>query len=157
MKKCLAVCNKIINLFGSLIIAFVVILIFSQGVTRYFWGVTVKWTEDIASLLLVVVVFVGIGIVEQDDGHIKMDLVYSLLPNITKRVRLIAYFLTFIFAGFAIYCEVTYLPSVSGRTISPMVDFPLSFFHWCMLIGLIYWAISIIYNFCATFTSKEKK
>jgi TRAP-type C4-dicarboxylate transport system permease small subunit len=157
MKRSFATCNKFIEIIGACIIAFIVSVIFYQGVTRYFIGVTFKWTEDITALLLVVIVFAGIGVVEQEDGHIKMDLIYSLFPNLKMHFKLTAYFLTLIFVGFAIYCEITYLPSVKGRTISPTVNFPTSVFHWCMLFGLVYWASSIIFNIYTTFKNKEIK
>jgi TRAP-type C4-dicarboxylate transport system permease small subunit len=143
LKSALGICNKILTIIGIAIISFIVVTIFYQGIIRYTFSWTLKWVEEVAAPLLVVIVFIGMGIVEQNDGHIKMDLIYSSFPGARKFFRLASLVMTLLFAVICVYCEYTYLPSVRGKTTSATSNIPLGIFHWSMLIGLVYWVLSI--------------
>ncbi|GHS92545.1 hypothetical protein AGMMS50276_00670 [Synergistales bacterium] len=154
MKKTFQLCNKVFTILGIAMIVFIVATIFYQGVVRYAFGRTIRWVEEIASYLLVGIVFAGIGIVEQDDGHVKMDLMYTVFPNAKKFFQLTSRFCTFLFVAPCIYCEIIYLPSVRGKTLGAS-GLPLGLFHWFMLFGLIYWLLSILYSSYEITQTKE--
>jgi TRAP-type C4-dicarboxylate transport system permease small subunit len=144
VKNVLSLCNRILTVIGSVLIAFIVLTIFYQGIIRYTFSGTLKWVEEVAGPLLVVIVFLGMGIVEQKDGHVKMDLIYSAFPHAKKFFRLTALAATLLFATVCVYCEFNYLPSVRGKTTSATSNIPLAAFHWAMLAGLVYWMLSTL-------------
>jgi TRAP-type C4-dicarboxylate transport system permease small subunit len=144
LKKALGICNKVLTIVGTTMIAFIVCTIFYQGIIRFTFSQTLKWVEEVAAPLLVAIVFLGIGIVEQNDGHVKMDLIYSSFPRAKKFLRINSSVITLLFAVVCVYCEYTYLPSVKGKTTSATSNIPLAFFHWTMLVGLIYWTFSVL-------------
>ena len=72
-----------------------VILIFDVVIgvgSRYIFGNQVRWTEELATFLLVWLVFCGAAIAYRDKAHLGIDLfVQSLHPQARKTARMIAH------------------------------------------------------------------
>ncbi len=59
------------------------LLIFSQVITRYFFGITYEWSEELARFLFVWVVFLGSALIMGESGHLAVP----RLPNKLKGTR----------------------------------------------------------------------
>ena len=66
-------------LLGTLIIAAIAIN-FSNVVGRYFFGVSLGWTEEVLSYLLIWSVFVGSVLVTLDNKHLRVNAIEAYLP-----------------------------------------------------------------------------
>nr|WP_319390858.1 TRAP transporter small permease [uncultured Cohaesibacter sp.] len=72
-------------LYGISVIAMLVMLtiIFIQVITRYLFGFSFEWSEELARFLFVWVVFLGSALIMGEDGHLAVELLPRIL-NGTK-------------------------------------------------------------------------
>lgn len=56
-------------------------LIFMQVVTRYFFGYTFEWSEELSRFLFVWVVFLGSALIMGESGHLAVQLLPSKLAG----------------------------------------------------------------------------
>ncbi|PLW78650.1 TRAP transporter small permease [Cohaesibacter celericrescens] len=77
-------------LFGISVAAMLVMLtiIFAQVVTRYIFGFSFEWTEELARFLFVWVVFLGSALIMGEDGHLAVELLPRLLKDKTPGILL---------------------------------------------------------------------
>jgi len=72
-------------LYGISVTAMIVMLaiIFMQVITRYVFGFSFEWSEELARFLFVWVVFLGSALIMGEEGHLAVELLPRLL-NKTK-------------------------------------------------------------------------
>lgn len=72
-------------LYGISVTAMIVMLaiIFMQVITRYLFGFSFEWSEELARFLFVWVVFLGSALIMGEDGHLAVELLPRIL-NGTK-------------------------------------------------------------------------
>ncbi|MFX0200214.1 MAG: TRAP transporter small permease subunit [Candidatus Hodarchaeota archaeon] len=58
-------------------------------VLRYIFNSPLEWGLEVQEFFLVGIVYLGLGYTEQQDGHVRVEMVFSLLPEKTKRVLMI--------------------------------------------------------------------
>jgi TRAP-type C4-dicarboxylate transport system permease small subunit len=73
------------TLYGISVAAMVVMLavIFMQVITRYIFGFSFEWSEELARFLFVWVVFLGSALIMGEEGHLAVE----LLPRILKGTK----------------------------------------------------------------------
>ncbi|TLP47016.1 MULTISPECIES: TRAP transporter small permease [Cohaesibacter] len=73
------------TLYGISVTAMIVMLaiIFLQVITRYIFGFSFEWSEELARFLFVWVVFLGSALIMGEDGHLAVELLPRIL-NGTK-------------------------------------------------------------------------
>ena len=70
-------------LYGISVVAMLVMLaiIFMQVITRYIFGFTFEWSEELARFLFVWAVFLGSALIMGEDGHLAVELLPRLLKG----------------------------------------------------------------------------
>ncbi|SBW12970.1 putative N-acetylneuraminate transporter [uncultured Alphaproteobacteria bacterium] len=70
-------------LYGVSVVAMLVMLaiIFVQVITRYIFGFTFEWSEELARFLFVWAVFLGSALIMGEDGHLAVELLPRLLKG----------------------------------------------------------------------------
>ena len=63
-----------------LFMAFIVVLVFSNVISRYFLGAAIAWSEEISRFLLIWMAFFGTILAYIRDEHLGLDLVVKKLP-----------------------------------------------------------------------------
>ncbi len=73
------------TLYGISVAAMIVMLavIFMQVITRYIFGFSFEWSEELARFLFVWVVFLGSALIMGEEGHLAVE----LLPRILKGTK----------------------------------------------------------------------
>lgn len=62
-------------------IGIMLLLIFSQVITRYFLGFTLEFSEELARYLFVWVVFLGSALIIGENGHVAVTFLYELVKG----------------------------------------------------------------------------
>lgn len=97
--------------------AFVLIVIYAVA-SRYIFGFSITWIEEIVRFLMVWIVFVGISVVAYERGHMSMDAIRERLPMTARRALdlasnlLIIFFLCIVFYH-GLKLAVSAIPQVS--------------------------------------------
>jgi TRAP-type transport system small permease protein len=70
-------------LYGVSVVAMLVMLaiIFMQVITRYVFGFTFEWSEELARFLLVWATFLGSALIMGEDGHLAVELLPRMLDG----------------------------------------------------------------------------
>lgn len=71
------------TLYGISVAAMIVMLaiIFMQVITRYVFGFSFEWSEELARFLFVWVVFLGSALIMGEEGHLAVELLPRLLKG----------------------------------------------------------------------------
>jgi len=72
-------------LVGALMIAMFA-LVFTNVVTRYGFGFSLSWSEEIARFLMIWVTFLGAGLALREGRHVAIELLQDRLPEASRRL-----------------------------------------------------------------------
>lgn len=70
----------------GLMMATMFVLVFTNVVTRYGFGFSIAWADEVASFLMIWVTFLGAGLALREGRHVAIDLVQDRLPERARRV-----------------------------------------------------------------------
>jgi TRAP-type transport system small permease protein len=73
--------NRFVGRIGGLIIALIMVMTVTQVVSRSLFGVSLESSIEMIGLLLALSVFLGLSPCEENDAHIKVDIVTMRLPR----------------------------------------------------------------------------
>lgn len=101
------------------ILVVMTVIICWQVVSRFFFGVTPAWIQELSLLLLVWAGFLGIAIGIQDNTHIYISLFVNKLPQkVQKALALFNRLLTIAFGLFMTYEGAKFAGNMASSTIS---------------------------------------
>ena len=90
MKSALSVAGRLLDAVEDiavvLLFSVAVILYFSQIVSRYVFGFTFAWAEELIVTLVVWACFVGASLAVRHHAHISVDLLVNTLPPVPRRI-----------------------------------------------------------------------
>ena len=75
-----------INILIFLCMLSMILLVASQVLFRYVLKWSVPWTEEIARVFFVWIIFIGVALVEEEDGQIAVDMFIQKLPPKVYRI-----------------------------------------------------------------------
>ena len=73
MDKLLKGVRSVLYGFSVVAMSVMLVIIFAQVVTRYFFGYTPEWSEELARFLFVWVVFLGSALIMGESGHLAVQ------------------------------------------------------------------------------------
>ena len=106
MKHCIAAIEKANGLLGwlsGLCIAMASVLIIAEIASRIILGSSLQITDEYTGYLMAVTSMLGLGYVEKNHGHIRMELIYLLqsrFPRTIRVIRIWAYATAALFAAY---------------------------------------------------------
>lgn len=129
--------------------------VFLQFFSRYILNDSIAWTEEIARYLLMALTFTGSAMAARRGAHIAVEFVPMMFRPATRRwITLVAAMLTTAF-----YVILVYLcwQVAQAMQFQPMVvvDWPLSWVYWAILVGLVLTAFRAAVTAIARFRAGE--
>jgi len=127
-------------------------------IMRFLLRLPNQYGEEISRYLLVMSVFIGLGIVERENKHMKIDLISNILPksiskimNFTTRVITIV---TYIWLSLIATNYVIRIYSLGQ--LSTCVKMPMYIMYGTLLIGFILGVLHSIIHLCRVYLKVEK-
>lgn len=90
----------------ALLLAMMIIVCFTNTVSRYVFGYTFKWAEEVVRYAAVWVTCIGASLTARVDEHVTMDLIQELLKN--GKAKAVMYALT---RGLACFFLLALMPA----------------------------------------------
>jgi C4-dicarboxylate transporter, DctQ subunit len=94
MSRALRIAGRSLDVFEdvTVVVLFLaaVLLYFSQVVSRYAFGFTFAWAEEVIVTMVVWACFIGASIATRHHAHISVDLVVNQLPRVPRRIAALA-------------------------------------------------------------------
>lgn len=131
-------------------------LMFVQVVTRYVFNHAITWTEELASMLFVVLIYCAIASAVTHRKHIYIGIVLSVVPFKVRKIMMI---LGNIFFGiFCVYIIPPFMDviSVLGASKTVLLGVPLKVAYWPVPILLVLITIRIIQNILRLWKEDEE-
>lgn len=105
--------KKWVDRFNGLLLALMFLITFYQILARDVFVISSMWTEELARILFVWIVFLGAGTLIADNQHIRISILTDRLPSAACRIiRIISNLLILIFC--MIFLWSAYLNCVSN-------------------------------------------
>jgi C4-dicarboxylate transporter DctQ subunit len=106
-----------------------------QVVSRYVFNVSVQWTEELAQLALVWLVFIGAGLVSAHDGHVTIRVLGRAL-GATGRRLLAAFAYAVVIVGCGLVLWLGWAPMLSRMKLPlPASHWPAGLHYLAVLVG----------------------
>jgi TRAP-type C4-dicarboxylate transport system permease small subunit len=127
--------NRVIESLSSVTILVMTAIVLAQIVTRYFFGFSLPWSEELTKLLMVWFVLLCIPVLHYDDEHIALTFIFEKL---SKKVQIVAQLIIFLLImGFGIvlsYSGTIYTIDNMHVTL-PATGLPRFWLYACLALG----------------------
>lgn len=155
--------KKLLNHFevyaGAGIFIIMTILLFVQVVTRYCFGHAVTWAEEVATILFVWMVYLGVAAAVLSRKHLKIDAFVEMLPFKAKKTLLIIS--NVIFLAFSLYIIFPMMSLVNNyaakSATSPILKIPKALSYVVMTLCFLLTAIRLVQEIIRLSKEKEKE
>lgn len=155
--------KKLLNHFevyaGAGIFIIMTILLFVQVVTRYCFGHAVTWAEEVATILFVWMVYLGVAAAVLSRKHLKIDAFVEMLPFKAKKTLLIIS--NVIFLAFSLYIIFPMMSLVNNyaakSATSPILKIPKTLSYVVMPLCFLLTAIRLVQEIIRLSKEKEKE
>ena len=155
--------KKLLNHFevyaGAGIFIIMTILLFVQVVTRYCLGHAVTWAEEVATILFVWMVYLGVAAAVLSRKHLKIDAFVEMLPFKAKKTLLIIS--NVIFLAFSLYIIFPMMSLVNNyaakSATSPILKIPKALSYVVMPLCFLLTAIRLVQEIIRLSKEKEKE
>ena len=155
--------KKLLNHFevyaGAGIFIIMTILLFVQVVTRYCFGHAVTWAEEVATILFVWMVYLGVAAAVLSRKHLKIDAFVEMLAFKAKKTLLIIS--NVIFLAFSLYIIFPMMSLVNNyaakSAASPILKIPKALSYVVMPLCFLLTAIRLVQEIIRLSKEKEKE
>lgn len=147
--------NKITEIISTAGIILIVFIILMQITMRYVFSFPLTWSDELARILHIWVVYLGTYIAVTKNEHVKVEYFMSFLPK--KFEPTLQIFINLVCFGFVlslIYSSVLVVIKLSGARTATM-GLPMPFVFSCTIIGsilmLVYFGLKIVKLFSSNY------
>lgn len=128
----------------------------AQIFCRFFLGISLKWSEEIAQVGIIFMVFLALSEVEVGNEHLQVEILHTVFPKLSFAMTLIGKALNLIYVGIVLYSSILMLPAVQ-RTLAKASKFPIKFLYYGMIAGSLFWIFQISINLYKAFEERRAK
>ena len=148
--------EKILSLIGTITELGMAVVICVQITARYLFNSPLDWPEEIAQCLFLISVYLGVGILEKNNAHIRCEF---LLNKLSKRAEtwffVFGKVLTFFVIGGFLVGEKSLLERVKNLH-TPAAQLPLLWLHVILLLGIGCWLVYLLVSSIDLLISLQK-
>ncbi len=126
-------------------------------VGRFLLGKSIFFTEELNSILIILITFAGISYAARHGRHIRMSAIYDALPPATRKILMVAICAITALAMFGLtYFSISYITQVatSGRVL-PALQIPV---YWTFLwvpVGFFFTGLQYTLTAIRNLTEKD--
>lgn len=145
----------IVSSIGGLACIMICVCIVAQVFTRTFLGIALTWSEELAQVGMILMVFLVLSEVEKNNEHLSVEIVHTVFPKFSFFMTVISKVLTMVYAGVIIYSGYLMLPSVS-KAVAKASGFPIRILYYAIILGSALWFVQALINLIKTLTKGGK-
>lgn len=132
---------------------FICFCISAQIFCRFFLGISLKWSEELAQVAIILMVFLAQAEVERNDEHLRVEILFTVFPKLARGMRMLGSLLTILYASIIVYSGWLMLPAVKKATAKAS-GFPVRYIYYGMLLGVALWIVQSVINLSKTMKQK---
>jgi TRAP-type C4-dicarboxylate transport system permease small subunit len=120
----------------AVLVAVMVLLVFTNVLTRYVFHVSIAWSEEIARFLFIVVVAVGAVIAMARDEHLSVEFFsYFNSPILNRVLKIISLIFVALALGIIVFGG-TQLVRLGMAHPAPVTGIPLGFVYLVVVVSM---------------------
>ncbi len=136
-------------------------IIFAQVVSRYFFGYTPEWSEELARFLFVWVVFLGSALIMGESGHLAVQFLPLHYKNkpFGKVLEIIINLSSYLFI-LILFVQGSRMTKIMTFQMSPGMDIPMSYVYFVIPLScalMLLYVIKDSIRIIKSFTSAKKE
>jgi TRAP-type C4-dicarboxylate transport system permease small subunit len=121
----------------SIILISLIVVLFSQVISRYIFHLSIYWSEEVARFIFIYFVLMGACIVNHKKEHIKITYFYYLLSRRNRKIiRIINEILILFFLTVLFFLSIK-LVFRSFNTLSQALEIPYAYIYLACTISAI--------------------
>jgi len=128
---------------AALLVA-LVLLLFINISFRFVFHLPIDWTEEISMILFTWIVFLGAAVVQKQDGHVRIQILYTRCSPMTKTLLQLIGQVLILFLLVILILESVKLVRIQSHTLTTILMLPYSFFSFSMLVSVF---LMLVYTF----------
>ena len=147
MEKLLRPVEKVLNFTVAALIGLMMVWVFVQVITRYVFGFTPSFGEELARYMFVWIVFLCLPVVAKKGGHMAIQMLTVRLQGAPlKLCRITADSFTIIFLLLMVYQGALMVDRASFQT-SPALEISMSWVYIVIPIGCFIMLLNVLSDF----------
>lgn len=165
MHKLLSRIQLLVKLICSISIALMAAVVFIQVVNRNVFDSSFKWVEELSTMCMVCITFLGAALATSLNAHTRIELFVNLLPGkLPKIIFALGDLVCAVFcASLIFYCWPLIMQNL--HTMSPAMKLPLAINYLVFALSMLLSAVYLVLRFISRFkeeapaqdTKKEDK
>lgn len=134
------------------------LIVFAGVVSRYCFGFTPIWGEELSRFLVVWSIFIGVSIGVRKSQHIGVDAFIRFLPhNLKIASECLLNLIGIVVIGILVYNSLDFIKqTIEFDQLSPAMRLPMYIPYLAMPVGLCLSIIRFIQNIILLFTNKDQ-
>lgn len=136
------------------------IFVFTNVITRYVFGFSLNWAEELARFLMISICFIGAGLALREGRHVAIEIILNIIPSekirigikVFNAIIILAFMLLLVYLGFA------YADSQMAQR-SAVMRWSMGYIYWIIPIGSLIFIthlIAILKDFISTTMIEEQ-
>ena len=135
MKKLLALIEKVFAFLAMAGMGLMLTIIFVQVISRYFFGHTASWSEELSRYIFVWVTFLSLPVVSRRGGHMIVGVLTERFKGEKLRKLLITGSLCSSAFLFIMIWQGIRMIQLSTWQTSPAMEIPMSYMYYSIPLG----------------------
>lgn len=139
----------------SMMIIFVSLQVFF----RYVLNSSLIWSEELTRYLFIWQIFFGASLSIRDDSHLKVDIIYMVLPKYTKAIKIISYSLFLAFSIVVFWRGLQLVQSILfvKKQLTPTLGIPMGIVYSILPLGTLLMSIRLVQRIVKTFKGLQEE
>jgi TRAP-type C4-dicarboxylate transport system permease small subunit len=138
----------------ALLLAAMVVIVFSNVVMRYGFNSGISMTEELSRWLFVWLVFLGAIVAIKERGHLGTDMLVSRLPVMGKKTCLLLSHLLMLYLTWLFLTGSLEQMRINWDVDAPSIGIPVSFFYGAGFVYSIFAGLLLLYDLLLMLTGK---
>ncbi len=135
MKKILTLMEKTFAFLSMAGIGLMLIIIFLQVISRYFFGYTASYSEELSRYLFVWVTFLSLPVVSRQGGHMVVGLLTERFTGERlRRLKIVGCICSMAFLAIMVWQGIRMVQLAVWQT-SPAMEIPMSYMYISIPLG----------------------
>lgn len=155
-KKVLHVLNNFEAYIAALAFGVMMVLLTIQVISRYVFNKSITWTEELAMILYVLMIYCAISASVTKRKHLRIEIIYDLVPFKTRKVLMIVGDAVFLFFCVYIQWPLWNWVNTLGFGKTSLLRIPKTLVYGCIPVFLALTAIRIVQNIIRIAKEDEK-
>ncbi len=136
---------------NKLAIGIMMVLMFSlvivNVITRYIFGFSINWVEEISKFLMIWITFIGAGLAMRGSKHVAIEILQDYIPQkMVPIIRIINAILIIIFMGILAYLGYQYALG-SMNKLTSVLRWPIGYVYLVIPISAVLFIFHMLLDF----------